>query len=207
MFGGEQARPHRSHGVEELASRGSRTPHDEFRVTAALRVVRAANECGDYVTAVFAEVIVRAECICRKASDEAAAVLSAIGIAQLPAGELCSAVRLARRLHRSGTQVLPPSSAAGRALGTRRTGEVHEFRDPEPVRGVQYCKRAEQVVAHQFDWLRAIQFDPTGQPGAVEYDLGPGRHEERFDCRGFRQVRFPSSAPTSRVTFGSQKLY
>ena len=89
------------------------------------------------------------------AGDELAAVLAAVGVAQLPPGELGRRVGLARRLQRHRCRAIRRASAAARASGTR-TNSRGTAASPTPYAcaASQYVGSRQQVVAHQFDRAR-----------------------------------------------------
>jgi hypothetical protein len=73
--------------VEELPSRRARAPDDNFLGPCLLGIVELAHEGGEHLRALQVEVVARVVEVRRHGGDEVAAVLAAIGLAQLDAGD------------------------------------------------------------------------------------------------------------------------
>ena len=107
--------------VQELAPRRAGAPDHDLALAGDLRVVELAHQRREHVRAREVEVVVRAVEVRRHRGDEVAAVLLAVGLAQLDAGDLRDRVRLVRRLERARSAAAPPSSAARSRAGRCRS--------------------------------------------------------------------------------------
>ena len=150
----------------------------------------AADQRGDDVAAFGAEVVVRAERVGRERGDEADAVLPAIRLTQLPAGQLGRGVGLARRFQRAGHQRFDCTAAAERAADSCTSWPGRgALSTPWLIRLVNDMSRDEQVVEHQLGGPFPVQPDAAGLAGSEKDVFGPGLGEEIVDLSGGREVR------------------
>jgi hypothetical protein len=93
-------------GVEELAARRARAPDRDAVGAGQLGLVSLADQGRHHVAAVEVEIVALAVEVGRHGADEVAAVLLAIGLGQLDAGDLGDRVPLVGRLQRAGQQAV-----------------------------------------------------------------------------------------------------
>lgn len=90
--------------VQELAQRGARSPDDDLGGVGGLGLVEAADERGQDVGVLGVEVVVGAVEVGGHGGDGVEAVLDAVGLAHLDAGDLGDGVPLVGGLERAGEE-------------------------------------------------------------------------------------------------------
>ncbi|CAL5049018.1 unnamed protein product [Urochloa decumbens] len=121
--------------VQELTQRRARAPDDDLRGVRRLGLVEPADERGQDVGVLRVEVVLRAVEVGRHGGDGVEAVLDAVGLAHLDAGDLGDGVPLVGGLERAGEE---------RAL---RNGLRREFR--VDAGGAQEEKLADGAAAER----------------------------------------------------------
>ena len=157
--------------------------------------------------ALGAEVIVRTERIGRKCGDERRAELPAIGLAELPDGQLGSGITGVGRLQCAGHQRVraqrlrrQPGIAAG-------AGHIEQLADTVDMGGVDYVRCAQQIVTHQLGRPRLVQVNAARQAGDEEDVLRSRLCEKVFNLSGSRKVRlFGRRAHEIGVTRGAKPV-
>jgi len=157
--------------VQELAARRAGAPHDHMLGTSKLGFVELADEGGKHVAPLELEIVTGAVEVRRHQRDGVEAVLLAIGLAKLDAGDLGDGVPLVGWLQASGEEVL---------LLHRLRGELGVN-----AGAAQELELLAAVLPGRFDDVRldqevlAKEVNRVGLVGQDSAHLGC-RHEDKF---------------------------
>ena len=175
--------------VQELAARASRCPRRRPRgCPRPSRRGTCGSSAGSTCERVEVEVVVRAVEVRRHRRDEVAAVLPAVRLAELDAGDLRDRVRLVRRLEQAREQVLLLHRLRALARVDARAAEVEQPLHREQVRGVHHRGVDHHVVVDELRRPRRVREDAADRAGDEEHVLGPVRAEPVVDGRLVAQV-------------------
>ena len=161
--------------IEEFAPRRAGAPHHDVPRAGDLRFVEAPDQGGDDV-AVFGMIIVAAPVeIGRHHADEVGAVLAAIGLDHLDAGDLGDRIGLVGRLQRPRQHRIL-AQRLRRQLGIDAgRAEEHQLLGAVDVGGVDDVGRDREIVVEEFGAQRVVGDDAA--------DLGR-RQEDRLRAFG-----------------------
>ena len=121
--------------------------------------MEAADQRGDDV-AVFGMIIVAAAVeIGRHHVDEVGAVLAAIGLDHLDAGDLGDRIGLVGRLQRPGQHGILAHRLRRQLRIDAGRAEEHQLLDAVDVRGVDHVRRDRQIVVEEFGAQRVVGDD------------------------------------------------
>ena len=174
--------------MQELAARSARAPDGDVALAALLRVVELAHQRRQDVRARQIEVVVRAVQVRRHRRDEVAAVLRAVRLAQLDAGDLRDRVGFVGRLERAGQQVLFLDRLRAFARVDARAAEVEQLLHAVHVRRVHHGRVNHHVVVDELGRARRVRHDPADRAGDEEDVLRPVRAEPVVHRRLVAQV-------------------
>ena len=164
----EQAGGRQVVDMEELANGAPGAPHLDLVGVGLFGVVELADQGGDHVRRIEIEVVAGAVQVGGHRRDEVAAVLTAVGLAQLDPGDLGDRVPLVGALERTGQELLLGDRLGGVARVDARRTEIQQFAHSGLVGGVH-----DGAVDHQ------VVVDELGRPGAVgENPADRARDEE-----------------------------
>lgn len=124
------------------------------------------------------EVVEGAVQICRHAADEIAAMLMAVALAELDAGDLSDAIRLVGAFHRPGEQTVLANGHLGVLWINAGAAEEEQLFHIETMRGGKYGILDLEVVEQEIDGLRVAGLDAANLRGGENHIIGPLRCEE-----------------------------
>src|SRR4051812_26880439 len=171
--------------VQQLAPGLARAPHRHLVLTRGAGLVEAAHQRRQHVGALEIEVVVRTIEIGRHGRDEVAAILPAVGLAELDARDLGDGVGLVGGLQQAGEQILLadrlralPGVDAGASQveqaadgvevgGLHHRGVDHEIVVDELRRPGGVGENAAHRAGDQEDVLRPVGPEPVGHRSLI----------------------------------------
>ena len=124
----------------------------------------------------------------RHGRDEVAAILSAVGPAQLNASDLRDGVPLVRGLQRAGQQRILPDRLFGKAWIDAGRAEEQELLDTRELRRVDDVGLDREIVVEKFARARVVGEDSADGRGRQDDDLRPSALHPGLDLRLTAQI-------------------
>ena len=182
--------------VQELAPRRAGPPDHDVALAGDLRVVELPHQRRDDVRAGEVEVVVRTVEVRRHRGDEVVAVLLAVRLAQLDAGDLRDRVGLVRGLERAGQQLLLRHRLGAVARVDAGAAEIQQLLHAVLVRRVHHRGVNHHVVV-----------DELGRPGGVRHDAADSKDQRRSksDIMMPRIARYAEKMEREKEVFNDLK--
>ena len=175
-------------GVQEFAPRLAAAPHAEFACATLLGVVHAANQPGNDVRAAFAEIVVRPVKIGGQHAHGIEAVLAAVGLAHLDAGELGDGIGIVGGLERAGQQVFLAHRLRRELRVDAARSQEHQFGDAEAIRRVDDVGLDQQVVANEIRRRSEFAMMPPTRAAARITTVGRASSKIAIDGARLREI-------------------
>lgn len=173
---------------QELATHRAGAPHFHGGRMGELGLVRLDDQGRHDMALHQVEIVARAIEIGRHDGDEVAAVLPAVGLAQLDAGDLGDGVPLVGRLQRAGEQRRLGNRLRRQARIDARGTEQHQLLDAGAARGLHDVRLDHQIVVDELGRPRVVGVDAADPRRRQEHRLRPGLAQPAFELLGIAQV-------------------
>ena len=188
--------------MEELAPHRAGAPDVDVRRVGALGLVRLDDQRRHDMALHQVEIVARPVEIGRHDRDEVAAILAAIGLAELDAGDLGDRVPLVGRLERAGQQRLLGDRLRRQTRIDAGGAQQQQLLDAGAPRRLDDVRSGwHQVVVEELGRPRVVGEDAADPRGGEEHRLRP-----RVAPSSARPARAGAGRPTRAAPSGSRSL-
>ncbi len=167
--------------MEEFAPRRAGPPDDEARVAALLRLVGPPDQRRQDVARLKIEIVARAVEVGRHRGNEVGAMLVAIGLAELDAGDLGDRIGLVGRLEGAGQQALLDDRLVGEFRIDAARAEEQELLDADREGRMDDVRLDHQVVVEEVRRVGGVGEDAADLRRGKDDGVGPGLGEPGLD--------------------------
>ena len=185
----EHASPGQVIGVQELAQRRAGAPAGDGGRVGRLGLVELADERGQDVRVLQVIIVIRPVQIGGHGADEIAAVLAAVGLAQLEAGDLGHGVPFVGRLQRPGQQVFLLERLRGQPRINAGAAEKQQLAHAGLISAVDEVVLDLQVLEQELRRVLVVRQDAPHFGRRVQNVFGLFLRVELTDGRCVQQVQ------------------